>query len=461
MYAMADPIKRMAEPTRRSLLFSVAVGGFLAVFDGTVANIIIPSLHASFGSNLGGLAWVVEGYALSFASFILAAGRLSDRFGSKLIYLSGLGLFVAASVICGVSPTIGCLIVARVIQGFGAALFVPSSFAIIRHSFDSPALRNKALGTLTGLAATASALGPIIGGLIVEHLGWRSAFLINLPIGICALWAGAVTIPSNHLRSTDPLELRGQLFGAVALAGLAFTLSDGPISGWGSLQVLAGLAIGAAAAVAFTLNEIRSPAPLIPLRLIVDAGLGPVHIVGFVLNLGYFAGLFALSLYLQLDRKLSPGEAGLALAPLTVVLAAGNMISGRVISLIGAVRQMEIGLAIGMLGFLSLLFPVYTGSGLAFTVALTLIGAGSSLTIPAITANVFEHVAAQAAGAVSALINVVRQVGTLIGVAAAAGIVSSTPDISLATAAIALMSAAMYGVGALLLACGPASRALR
>ncbi|HHL4089976.1 TPA: MFS transporter, partial [Burkholderia sola] len=224
---LAAPSRATAREQRLTLAL-VAVGMFMAVLDSTIVNVALPAMRTSLGATVAELAWIVDAYTLSFAALILAGGALSDRFGAKRVYLAGLALFVGASAACGVASSVAILVAARFVQGMGAALFLPASLAIVRSTFDVPAERARAIAVWAGIASVAVAVGPVLGGILVDDFGWRSAFLINVPTGAVAFAGAAALVRAAVARDVRQFDWAGQCVGAAALGALCFAVIELP-----------------------------------------------------------------------------------------------------------------------------------------------------------------------------------------------------------------------------------------
>ena len=291
-------------------LVAICVGYFMVILDTMVVNVALPALSAGLRTTTTGLEWVVDAYSLVFAALLLSAGALGDRRGAKTVFGVGIALFALASLACGMASSTAALIAARVAQGLGAALAVPSSLALLQAAYPERAARRRAFGIWGGVAGIAAGAGPVVGGALVSGLGWRSVFFLNVPIGAAALALAARVLPAPTPRphGVDPA---GQAAGIAALGGLALALIEAGSAGWASPVVIGGLSAFVVAGGAFVLVERRASDPMLPLGLFSSATFSAATVVGLLINLGFYGELFVMSLYLQTLRGFSPLLAGI------------------------------------------------------------------------------------------------------------------------------------------------------
>jgi MFS transporter, DHA2 family, methylenomycin A resistance protein len=377
---------------------------------------------------------VVDGYTLTFAALLLTAGSLGDRIGSKRVFQAGLAGFTVSSAACGLAPTAGVLVGARLVQGVAAAMLVPSSLALLRAAYPDAARRARAVGLWGSIAGIAAAGGPLVGGVLVAGISWRAVFFLNVPVGLGALAVAARALPPDGRREGG-LDVPGQLAGMLALAGLTFALIEAGPRGWGSLPVVAGFAVFAVALPTFLLIERRAPSPMLPLPLFRNPTFSGATAIGLAINLGFYGQLFVMSLYFQHVRGYSALLTGLALLPEGCLVAISSLVSGRVTGRLGPRPPMVIGLGAGALG-LSLLAAAGSGTGYPLLVpGLALTGFGISFTMPAATAATIEAAPADQAGVASGVLNASRQVGGAIGVALLGTLAAGGMHIALGLAA--------------------------
>lgn len=434
---------------RKLTLWLVAGGMFMAVLDATIVNVALPALRADLDATVGGLAWIVDAYTLSMAALILAGGVLADRWGAKRIYLAGLAMFVLASALCGAANTVAWLVATRLVQGIGAALFLPASLAVVRGTFDDPDERASAIATWAGIASVAAAVGPVVGGLLVGGLGWRSVFFVNVPTGVLAFGLTAWIVRRRPTQRTKRFDWGGHLTSIVMLGALCFAAIELPERGAGSPVVWLAAAVAIGGALGWFLIERRTRDPMVPLVWFRNPTFLAANLVGCLVYVGYFGMLFILSLYLHGDYQLDARETGLALLPVAASLSVGNVIAGRLQAHVSPQR-----LIAGSLIFAALSAPmaaallVAHASWPAIVGALAVFGAGTSASVPPMIATVLEQVPEAASGVASGLLNALRQTGSLLGVAAASAASTLTPNPPAALWLVAVMATAVYAFAA-------------
>lgn len=403
-------------PTTKTLI-AICLGYFMVILDATAVNLSLPALGRDLGGGTGALQWVVDGYTLTFAAFLLSAGALGDRLGAHRVFCWGLASFVAASAACGLAPGMPVLIGARLVQGLAAAVLVPSSLALLQASHPDQRSRTRAVGIWGGIAGVAAASGPVVGGVLTEVVSWRLVFFVNVPIGLAALLMTiryVVRPKGSGGRGLDPVA---QLTAVGALAVLTFALIEVRPRGWASPVVLGGFAVVALLAVVFVTTERRVAAPMLPPGLFANRAFAGGSAVGLLINLGFYGQLFGISLYFQTSRHLSPVMAGLAVLPEGIVVSAASFLSGRVSGRTGTRPTMLAGLLTGAAGLFGLMIAGVHPPYALLVVPLMAAGFGMAFTMPAATTTVVEAAPSGRAGIASGTVNASRQVGSTIGVA--------------------------------------------
>jgi DHA2 family methylenomycin A resistance protein-like MFS transporter len=427
-------------------LVTLAIGFVMAMLDVTVVNVALPSIALQFTVPLTDLVWIVDGYTLTFAALLLVAGALADRYGAKTIYLSGLGVFTLASLLCGLAPNADSLIAARMLQGVGAALFMPSSLSLLTHEYEDEHVRNRMLAAWSAIVAVAGAAGPLLGGVLIHQFGWRGIFLINLPLGIVGLWLARRRIQAapRRPRALNPLS---HLLGVVALSSLCFVLIQGNAYGWTSSRIAGVAALCAVAVVLLVRRERRHAEPILPRALFKTTQFAAANGVGFLINLASYGQLFLLSLFLQHARGTDALQTGIQLVPMLAVFSIGNMISGRVsarwnvsTSLLGGVSLATIMSAAGIYAF----SPDMAYWPFALMVALGNLGVG--IAVPAMTSVVMQVSGKHHANSAAAALNANRQSGALVGVALMGTILHLLPDWHASLPVAYVVIAASYAV---------------
>ena len=399
------------------ILAAVCLGYFMAVLDSTVVNVALPDMARSLHTGIAGMQWVVDGYALVFASLLLMAGTLGDRWGNKEMFAAGLALFTLTSALCGLAPNLGTLIAFRALQGVGAAVQVPASLALLRHHYHDARERALAIGVWATATGVAVAAGPVVGGILTHALGWRSVFLVNVPVGILGIFLTMRYVPAVPRVAHGGLDLVAQALAITALAALTFALIQGGVWGWTSAPVLVAAVVAGLAATYWYSSERHAKHPMLPVELFRDATFSAANAVGWILSFGFYGELFLMSLFFQQVQHRSPLSAGLALLPQTAVVSVGNFLSGQVTARYGSRPPMVLGLAIAGVG-LGLLALVRAGTPLLMIVGpMVAVGFGAGFNMPAMTAAVIEHTPKERAGIGSAVLNASRQVGGVVGIA--------------------------------------------
>ncbi|HTJ57335.1 MAG TPA: MFS transporter [Devosiaceae bacterium] len=446
-------------PPRHSVagVVTAASFGFSVVqLDVTIVNVALPAIEHSLGAGIAELQWVIDAYALVFAVLLLSAGVIGDRFGSRQAYLAGFWLFAASSLACGLAPNAATLIAARATQGIGAALLVPSSLTLINHACGhDAALRARMVGVWTATSGIAIASGPIVGGLLLGWFGWRTIFLVNIPVCLFAITLTLkVTQKSEVERQDGGLDPFGQVLAIAALTGLVGAVIEARPLGLTSPVVIGGAVIAVLAGVGFVGWEHRSKAPMLPLKYFGLPNFSAATLFGAAVNLTYYGALFVLSLYLQQAKGWTPIQAGLAYLPLTGTFILSNTASGMLAARFGSQPPMVAGAMIAAIGF-GLLVPLGVDSSfLDMLPAFVLIPAGMGLAVPAMTTAILSSVEREASGVASAVLNTARQAAGAIGVAlfgALAGtgaeIVPGLRSAALISVALALCAAALAALG--------------
>ncbi|MBV9356079.1 MAG: MFS transporter [Chloroflexi bacterium] len=418
--AVPDSSRPAGIPTRSNLAASgrslaVALLGFFVVtLDALVVNVALPAIGHDLGGGMTGLQWVVDGYTLMFAALLLSAGALSDRVGARQAFGVGLTLFVAASAACGLAPTMGVLIAARLAQGAGAAMIMPTSLALIREAHQDAHQRARAIAIWSLGGAVASAAGPVVGGFLTL-LTWRAIFFINLPVGLVALYllAGVARSP----RRAAPFDWVGQVAAVAGMGALTYGLIEGGAQGFAEPLVLASLALALVALAIFFAAQLRGAHPMVPLGLFHSRPVAVSVAAGFAFTVGFYGLVFLLSLYLQQVRGLSPLATGLAFIPMTGLTGAVTLVTPRIAARFGPRVPMATGQLLIAAGLLAVCGAV-RGAPIWLLAALTvLVGLGSALAVPTLTALLVSSVPAARAGTASGVLNTCRQLGGALAVA--------------------------------------------
>jgi MFS transporter, DHA2 family, methylenomycin A resistance protein len=411
---------------RRAALVVAMLGFFVVALDAQIVNVALPSIRQDLGGGLAGLQWIVTGYTLMFSTLLLFAGTLADRIGARRVYGIGMSLFVAASLVCGLAPTLGLLIAGRVVQGIGAALITPTSLALIRAGYSDEVARGRAIAYWALGGSVAAAAGPVVGGLLTQ-VEWRLIFFVNLPVGAAALLVLArVTRSATRPARFDWI---GQVTAVLALGGLTFGIIEGGSSGFGAPYVIAAFVVAVIAAVGFVVSQQRGSSPMVPLSLFrsrsMTTGLG----AAFVTMAAFYGVVFLQSLYFQEERGLSPLETGLLFLPMTGMVAVLNPLVARVMERVGVIITTIVGIVVMLTGLVGL--SLLSTSTPVWVVSLVMvpIGVGGSFTVPPLTALLLNQVSPDRAGLASGLLNTGRQLGGSLGVAVFGAVVATEASI--------------------------------
>lgn len=394
----------------RWVLTGMVLGSGIVSLDATVVNIALPRLGADLGADFADLQWVLNGYTLTLASLILVGGALGDRLGRRKVFIVGVVWFALASLLCGIAPNVNTLIAARALQGIGGALLTPGSLAILQSTFRRED-RAKAIGAWSGLGGVTTAVGPFLGGYLVDVASWRWIFLLNLPLSAVVIWVAIRHVPES--RSSDiagPLDVPGALIGALGLAGAT----------WGLIERSWPIGIiGASALVAFVVAEARQRFPMLPLSIFRSLQFSAANLVTLFVYGGLGATLFLIGLVLQESLGYSPLEAGAATFPITLIMLAFSARAGALAQRIGPRWPMTTG-PIVIAGGLLLMLRIRSGESYAAVVlpAVIAFAAGLALTVAPLTATVLAAASAEHAGVASGVNNAVARVGSLFAVAA-------------------------------------------
>jgi EmrB/QacA subfamily drug resistance transporter len=412
-------------------LGAVSIGLFMIMFDSTVVNVALPSIRQSLALELADLQWVVAGYALSFAAFMLTGGKVADLLGRRLVFMAGLATFTGASLACGLAPNGDVLIAARVAQGLGGALMNPATLSIIIATFP-PRERGAALGIWAGVSATALAVGPLVGGLLTEHVSWNWIFFINVPIGVAALLLAPILIEESRDTSVEQRpDVPGLTASAIGLFALTYGCIEANSYGWSSPRILSAFFVGGVALAGFAALELRQRAPMLDLSLFRNRTFTGANTAMLLVGLAMLSTFFYVSLYMQNVLQYSPVEAGAAFLPLTLLFILIAPRAGKLSDRFGSRALVAIGMTL-----LSIMLLYYSqlGADASFwnlLPGLVIGGVGMGMTMTPTTAAAMSSVPVAQAGVGSAVLSSMRQVGGSVGVAVMGAIVASGESSSL------------------------------
>ena len=389
----------------------------MAFIDMTVVAVSLPILQSQLAATVSTAQWIVEAYSLFLSALVLVGGSLADRYGRRRIFLLGAVVFTAASLACGLAPGAVALIAARGIQGIGAALLVPSSLAMLGAAFP-PDQRGRAVGAWSALTSIASAIGPALGGWLVEAISWRAVFLINLPIAAVLLWITLRKVPESRNPSAAKLDLRGAVLATVGLGALVFGLIEAPSRGWAHPAVWIPLAAGAAVIAAFILAERRTPHAMVPMDLFRNRTFASANLLTLFLYAALSATFFFLPFVLIQSRGYTPAGAGASLLPLVLLVSSGSLAAGRLLDRVGPRLPLTLGPLVAAAGFA--LFAILPGDApyaASVLPALAVLGIGMAITVAPLTATVLNCVDREDQGTASGINNAVARMAGLLAIA--------------------------------------------
>jgi EmrB/QacA subfamily drug resistance transporter len=405
----------------------------MIMLDNTVVNVALPSIQRDLEADLSELEWIVTGYALTFASLMLVGGKVADAYGRRLVFVIGIVVFTLASLMCGLADSSEMLIGSRVLQGAGAALMNPATLSIIAATFP-PRERGTAIGIWAGTSALALAIGPLVGGLITEHIDWSWIFFVNVPVGALGIVASFAFIDESRDETHERLDLPGLVTSAFGLFALTYGLIEANTYGWGSARILGAFVLAAVALVGFVALEKRQRAPMLPLDLFRNRTYTGANLVMLLVALAMFGVFFFVSLYMQNILGYSAVQTGAAFLPMTVLIVLVAPIAGKTSDRLGSRGLMTGGMI--LLAVQLLLFSQLSADASFWNLlpALLIGGVGMALTMTPSAAAATRSVPVDKAGVGSAVLNSARQVGGTMGVAIMGAIMASelgpvpTPD---------------------------------
>jgi EmrB/QacA subfamily drug resistance transporter len=398
-------------------LLAAFLGSFVALLDLTIVIVALPAIQEALGADLVGAQWIVDSFALLMGAFLLSGGLLGDRLGRKRVYLIAIVVFVAGSILCAFATSIGVLIAGQAVQGLAAAVIVPGSLSLIGRAAPDPAARGRLMGVWGMVASLAVVAGPLLGGLLVDSLGWESIFWVNLPIGIVAIVCGLVGLSESADPQHASFDPAGQLLGVLALGALAYGAIEARDLADNAATVLTAAAVFVIATIAFIAVEHRVARPMLPLELFRNRQFTVVNAASIALGFGANGAFFLITLYLQQVRGNSALNAGLLLLPMTLAIVPASFFAGRLIAARGPRLPLVIGYglvgaSLAALGAIDLTNAGYWNIGQGFAI------------VPA-PAAVLQTVPRERSGVGSAVVSTARQVGTALGFAVLGTIVAT------------------------------------
>ncbi|MEO8003729.1 MAG: MFS transporter [Betaproteobacteria bacterium] len=426
----ASPLSGAA---KRWILAATIIGSSMAFIDGTIVNVALPAIQRDLDATASDMQWVVESYALFLAALLLVGGSLGDHFGRRRIFMIGVALFAAASAGCALANTASTLIFARALQGIGGALLVPGSLALISASFPERE-RGRAIGTWSGFSGITAAVGPVIGGWLVDRYSWIWAFLVNIPFAIVVLVLCWKHVPESRSQAARELDWWGALLVTVGLAGIVYAFIEAPTMHWRSGTVLAALLIGCVAMASFIVVEARVRSPMVPLSLFRNRNFAGANLLSLWLYAALGGGLYFFPLNLIQVQGYSATAAGAALLPFVLILFVLSRWSGRLVDRVGARLPLVVGPATAACGFALFTWPGVGGNyWQTFFPAVVVLGVGMAVTIAPLTTTVMNAIGADLAGIASGVNNAVSRAAALLAIAVFGMVMAWTFDTALQT----------------------------
>ena len=411
---------------REAALGAVCAILFLTFLDNTIVSVALADIQSSLSVSVSGLQWIVDGYMLAFAALMLTGGTLGDIFGRKKVMLAGVAIFCAGSIVAAAAPSSGVLIAGRLVMGLGAAASEPGTLSLIRHIYPEREERARALGVWAAVSGLALALGPVLGGVLSDGLGWRSIFWFGLGFGALSLAVAAVTLTESKDPEGRTLDVPGLLTGACAITAVTFAVIGGENRGYGTWWIDGLFVLAAVLVVAFVVIERRAPDPVLKLEFLRNPTFAAANVVAFATNLSVFSVFFFTALYLQLISNFTGNQVALVFTSLAVAMIAAGLLAGHWTARVGPKVPMVVGCALAGLGLLLVDRQLSATTSIsALTWPLAIAGVGFGIALVTMTASVLAIVPAEQSGMAASTVNTSRELGGVFGVAVLGAVVNA------------------------------------
>src|SRR5262245_39739534 len=411
--------------TQRFALAATGLGLFMIYLDALIVNVALPAIQSDFKVGESGLQWVVTAYSLGMTIAIMSAGTAADIYGRRKLYLAGIALFTAASAACGMASSLELLNLARGVQGVAAATINVTSLALVSAAFPDPKLKGWAIGIWTAIASTALAIGPTLGGFMVQWTSWRSIFMVNVPVGLIALALTWRFVAESRDERPRTFDIPGQLLFMTAVGAFAFAVIEGPRAGWLSGQIITLFVAAGAALAAFIFCERRSADPMMDLTLFADRTYSLAIITIFTVMFSIYGMFLVITQYMQNVRGFSPTDAGSLLLPYSLSLMIVSLKAGSLVGVVGPRRLILLGLTSQIVGF-ALLIAGLQRSTVVIIAGLIFVGVGAGLCLTPITSLAMTAVPTERAGMASGIMSAQRALGSTVGFAVLGSILAAT-----------------------------------
>lgn len=409
-----------------AVLATLAMVNFMAIINISIVNVALPAMQTDLNTDMAGLQWVINAFTLCLSALTLTGGSLGDRYGRKRVFLIGVLLFLAGSVVCGLASELTTLIIGRLVQGVGAAMLIPGSLSILAQTFTDPAERARRIGVWAAVSAIGLAAGPVLGGVLIDSYGWPAIFWAGVPVGVLGFIGTLLVVPESSDPRHASLDLPGQVLGIAALAALSYGLIR--LGDTADVWALATLAASIVLMTLFIVVEWRSAAPMLPVRMFADRHFMVMNVASAALGFAPYAIYAFLSLFMQQVQDLTATEAGLAFLPMAVATGLVAPLAGRWTGRVGPRAPLIVGYTMSTLGVAGLLLLNADSSYWIMGPVYILIGLGIGLSMTPTTTAAVTAVPRERSGIASATVNTTRQTGMALGVALLGAIVAANDD---------------------------------